>query len=217
MEKTDIQCSYCGKKPCFTGDVSTAPDFCPSRVEPELLAEARKKLDDPATGEMARDVARTWKGMAGKNRIELTMEYARLRGYKKLGIAFCVGLSKEAELLSNALINGGFEVISAGCMCGPLCSDDVNLPEEDKIVSGARQPMCNPIGQATLLDEGGSELTVMLGLCVGDDVLFIQHSKAPVTVIAVKDFALAHNPLGALYTSRGLFSRINTRKPKARQ
>ena len=163
---------------------------------------------------MAQDVAKTWRGMAGKNRIELTMEYARLRGYKRLGLAFCVGLSQEAELLSNALINEGFDVISAGCMCGTLCSDDVGLQEEDKIMSGARQPMCNPIGQAALLDDGGSELNIMLGLCVGDDVLFIKHSKAPVTVIAVKDFALAHNPLGALYTSRALFSRLNTRRPK---
>lgn len=214
MKEIEAQCSYCGKKMCYTGDTSASPEFCPSRIEPEALQAAREKLGDPETKQMAQDVARTWKGMAGKNRIELTMEYARLRGYKKLGLAFCVGLSQEAELLSNALINEGFEVISAGCMCGSLCSDDVGLSEEDKIMAGARQPMCNPIGQAAVLDSEGSQLNIMMGLCVGDDVLFVKHSKAPVTVIAVKDFALAHNPLGALYTSRALFSRLNTRRPK---
>ena len=214
MTEIEVQCSYCGKKSCFSGDMSNSPEFCPSNVEPEALKYAREKLEDPENRQAAQDVAKTWKGMAGKNRIELTMEYARLRGYKKLGLAFCVGLSQEAELLSNALINEGFDVISAGCMCGSLCSDDVGLPEEDKIMSGARQPMCNPIGQAAVLDEEGSQLNIMLGLCVGDDVLFIKHSKAPVTVVAVKDFALAHNPLGALYTSRALFSRLNTRRPK---
>jgi uncharacterized metal-binding protein len=214
MTEMDVQCGYCGKKGCFRGDMTQAPEFCPSKLEPEALKEARGKLEEPETRGLAQDVARTWRGMAGKNRIELTMEYARLRGYNRLGLAFCVGLSQEAELLSNALINEGFEVISAGCMCGSLCSDDVGLPEEDKIMAGRRQPMCNPIGQAAVLDKEGSQLNIMLGLCVGDDVLFIKHSKAPVTVIAVKDFALAHNPLGALYTSKALFSRLNTNRPK---
>jgi len=214
MEEMNIQCSYCGKRSCIGGDTDDSPEFCPSKLKPETLKEARGKLDNPEIKQMAQDVARTWKDIANKNRIELTIEYARVRGYKRLGLAFCTGLADEARLLTNAFINEGFDVISAGCMCGSLCSDDVGLPEEDKAFSGGRQPMCNPIGQAALLDEGGSELNVMLGLCVGDDVLFIKHSKAPVTVVAVKDYALAHNPLGALYTSGGFFSRINTSQPK---
>jgi uncharacterized metal-binding protein len=214
MSKLELRCSDCGKKDCMTGDVSNSPPFCPSKLDPETLKEARTKLDDPQTQQMARDVAKTWKGMAGKSRIEMTMDYARARGYNRLGLAFCVGLSEEAELLSNALINEGFEVISVCCMCGALSSDDVKLKEEDKFFSGARQPMCNPIGQAALLDKSGCELNIVLGLCVGDDTLFIRHSKAPVTVIAVKDYSLAHNPLGALYTSRSFFSRLNTNRPK---
>jgi uncharacterized metal-binding protein len=196
------------------GDMDNVPEFCPSKLKPAALEKARTKLDNPETRQMAQDVARTWKDMANKNRIELTMDYARVRGYKRLGLAFCTGLADEARLLTNAFMNEGFEVISAGCMCGAICSDDVGLPEEDKAFQGGRQPMCNPIGQAALLDEAGSELNVMLGLCVGDDVLFIKHSKAPVTVVAVKDYALAHNPLGALYTAGGFFSRINTSQPK---
>ncbi len=214
MTEMDVQCSYCAKKSCFMGDVSNAPEFCPSKLAPETLKKVRAKLDDPEIQKMAQDVAKTWKGIYTKNRVELTMEYARNRGYNRLGLAFCVGLSYEAELLSNIFINEGFDVISVSCMCGSLSSDDVGLPEEDKIVSGSRQPMCNPVGQAAILDEGGSELSVLLGLCVGDDVLFIKHSKAPVTVIGVKDYALAHNSLAALYTSRSVVSRLNSRRPK---
>ncbi len=210
----DIQCSYCGKRGCVEGDLDSAPAFCPSRLKPEVLAKARLKLEDSETSQMAQDVARTWKDLGSRNRIELTMDYAKVRGYKRLGLAFCTGLAKEAKLLTNILRNEGFEVLSACCMCGALCSDDAGLPEADKIMAGARQPMCNPIGQAALLDEGGSELNIMLGLCVGDDVLFIKHSKAPVTVIAVKDYALAHNPLGALYMVDSFFSRLNAATPK---
>jgi uncharacterized metal-binding protein len=209
-----IQCSYCTKKLCFVGDLSQAPNFCPSKLRPELMAEAKKKLKDPDKRRMAQDVARTWKDYGKLTRVEETVLYARLRGFKKLGLAFCVGLSQEAELFTNLLINEGFEVVSVCCMCGALSADDVGLPEEDKIVPGFRQPMCNPIGQASVLDDSGCELNILLGLCVGDDTLFIKHSQAPVTILAVKDRVLAHNPLGALYTSRHIYTRLKTKRPK---
>ncbi|MBN1365404.1 MAG: DUF1847 domain-containing protein [Syntrophaceae bacterium] len=209
-----IQCSYCTKKLCFVGDLSQAPNFCPSKLHPGLMAEAKEKLKDPEKRRMAQDVARTWKDYGKLTRVEETVLYARLRGFKKLGLAFCVGLSQEAELFTNLLINEGFEVVSVCCMCGALSSDDVGLPEEDKIVPGFRQPMCNPIGQASVLDDCGCELNIMLGLCVGDDTLFIKHSQAPVTILAVKDRVLAHNPLGALYTSRHIYTRLKTKRPK---
>jgi uncharacterized metal-binding protein len=209
-----IQCSYCAKKLCFMGDLSQAPDFCPSKLHPGLMAEAKERLKEPDKRRMAQDVARTWKDYCKLTRVEETVLYARLRGFKKLGLAFCVGLSQEAELFTNLLINEGFEVVSVCCMCGALSSDDVGLPEEDKIVPGFRQPMCNPIGQASVLDDDGCELNILLGLCVGDDTLFIKHSQAPVTILAVKDRVLAHNPLGALYTSKHIYTRLKTKRPK---
>ena len=217
MSDYEVQCSYCARKRCFLGDVSQAPDFCPTLNRPEEMAASRARLEDPEIRKMAQDVARTWKEYGKLTRVEETIQYARLRGYQKLGLAFCIGLSQEAELMTNLLINEGFEVVSACCMSGALSSDDVGLPEEDKIAPGVRQPMCNPIGQAAVLDNEGVELSILLGLCVGDDTLFIKHSQAPVTVLAVKDRVLAHNPLAALYTSRHIYTRLNTRPPKKKQ
>ncbi|MBW1888427.1 MAG: DUF1847 domain-containing protein [Deltaproteobacteria bacterium] len=217
MTEKEILCSYCARKRCFAGDLSQAPDFCPSLTRPEQMEGAKAKLQEEDNQKMAQDVARTWKDYGKLTRVEETVLYAKLRGYKRLGLAFCVGLPQEAELMTNLLINEGFEVVSVSCMFGALSSDDVGLPEEDKIMSGHRQPMCNPIGQATLLDAEGCELNILLGLCVGDDTLFIKHSKAPVTVMAVKDRVLAHNPLGALYTSRQMYTRLKTRRPKKRE
>ena len=214
MSDKQIVCSYCARKRCFMGDLSQAPEFCPSVVRPELIEEAKDKLKDSENQQMAQDVARTWKDYGKLTRVEETVLYAKLRGYKKLGLAFCVGLSQEAELFTNLLFNEGFEVVSVCCMCGGLSSEDVALPEEEKIVPGQRQPMCNPIGQAAVLDAEGCELNILLGLCVGDDTLFIKHSNAPVTVLAVKDRVLAHNPLGALYTSRNFYTRLKTKRPK---
>ena len=214
MADKQIVCSYCARKRCFMGDLSQAPEFCPSVVRPELIEEAKAKLKDSENQQMAQDVARTWKDYGKLTRVEETVLYAKLRGYKKLGLAFCVGLSQEAELFTNLLFNEGFEVISVCCMCGGLSSEDVALPEEEKIVPGQRQPMCNPIGQAAVLDAEGCELNILLGLCVGDDTLFVKHSNAPVTVLAVKDRVLAHNPLGALYTSRNFYTRLKTKRPR---
>lgn len=214
MADQQIVCSYCARKRCFRGDLSQAPEFCPSVVRAELIEEAKASLKDPENQQMAQDVARTWKDYGKLTRVEETVLYAKLRGYRKLGLAFCVGLSQEAELFTNLLFNEGFEVVAVCCMCGALSSEDVALPEEEKILPGYRQPMCNPLGQAAVLDAEGCELNILLGLCVGDDTLFIKHSKAPVTVLAVKDRVLAHNPLGALYTSRNFYTRLKTRPPK---
>jgi uncharacterized metal-binding protein len=213
--KTDQSlCSYCVKKKCFHGDLTQAPEFCPSILHKELLVESKNKLKEKTNREMARDVARTWKEYGKLTRVEETIQYARNRGYQKLGIAFCIGLSEEAEKLTNLLINEKFNIASACCMCGALSSDDVGLLDGDKIIPGYRQPMCNPIGQAAVLDAESVDLHILLGLCVGDDTLFIKHAKAPVTVLAVKDRVLAHNPLGALYTSKHIYTRLNTRRPK---
>lgn len=214
MKINKTLCSYCQRKKCFYGDLSQAPEFCPSLRHSELLAEAKKKLQEETNLEMARDVARTWKEYGKLTRVEETIQYARNRRYNKLGIAFCVGLSEEAEKLTNLLINEKFDITSVCCMCGAMSSDDINLTDEDKIIPGYRQPMCNPIGQAAILDAEDVDLHILLGLCVGDDTLFIKHAKAPVTVLAVKDRVLAHNPLGALYTSKHIYTRLNTRHPK---
>jgi uncharacterized metal-binding protein len=214
MADKKILCSYCETKGCYRGNLSKAPDFCPSVTRPDYIKESKNKLQDPENQKMAQDVARTWKDYGKLTRIEETALYAKLRGYRKLGLAFCVGLPNEAELLTNFLVNEGFDVVSACCMCGTLTSEDVALPEEDKILPGQRQPMCNPIGQATILNGEGCDLNILLGLCVGDDTLFIKHSKAPVTVVAVKDRVLANNPLGALYTAGSFYRRMNTRRTK---
>lgn len=59
--------------------------------------------------------------------------------------------------------------------------------------------MCNSIGQANFFNEAKTDFNILLGLCVGHDSLFIKYSEAPISVFAVKDRVLAHNPLGAIY------------------
>ena len=59
--------------------------------------------------------------------------------------------------------------------------------------------MCNPVLQAFVANEAGTEFNILLGLCVGHDSLFFKHAKAIGTVLAAKDRLLGHNPLAAIY------------------
>ena len=147
MTKKQPQCSYCNRKVCFHGDLTNTPDFCPSKEYADLLEETKKKLQGPDNVRMAQDVARTWKEYGKLTRVEETLEYARLQGHKKIGLAFCVGLSEEARLFTNVLLNAGFYVVSVCCMCGALSADDVNLPEDDKIIPVFGNPCAIPLAR----------------------------------------------------------------------
>ena len=68
--------------------------------------------------------------------------------------------------------------------------------------------MCNPILQAKLLNKAGTELNVVIGLCVGHDSLFYKCSEALSTTLVTKDRVLAHNPVGALYQVKAYYKRL---------
>jgi len=70
--------------------------------------------------------------------------------------------------------------------------------------------MCDPIGQAIILNDNKTDLNIICGLCMGHDILFSKYSKALVTTFIVKDRVLAHNPIGALnkYYRNKLKSRL---------
>jgi uncharacterized metal-binding protein len=132
-------------------------------------------------------------------RIEELMLYAKERGMKKLGLAFCVGLSGEARTIADILGAKGFEVHSVCCKNCGLDKSDLGVMKMHK--PGTKEAVCNPIGQAMCLAECGTEMNVVVGLCIGHDIIFTEHSEAPVTTLIVKDRVLSHNPAGAIYTS----------------
>jgi uncharacterized metal-binding protein len=62
-----------------------------------------------------------------------------------------------------------------------------------------QEALCAPLCQAEMLNRAGTELNILIGLCVGHDALFVKHSTAPVTTLIAKDRLLGHNPAAALY------------------
>ncbi len=132
-------------------------------------------------------------------RIREIAEFARKAGFRKLGIVFCIGLSNEARMVAEYLSKWGFEVYTLCCKCGSVDKTWIGLSENDKLRPGSHEAMCNPIVQAEILNEIGTDLNIVVGLCVGHDSLFMKFSKAPVTYLIVKDRVTGHNPAVALY------------------
>lgn len=114
---------------------------------------------------------------------------------KKLGLCFCVGLSPEAKIIDE-ILSEHFEVVSVCCKTSGVNKDEFNL---EKIKPGTLEVMCNPAGQADRLNQAGTELNVLCGLCVGHDSIFYMASEAPVTTLITKDRVLGHNPVAAIY------------------
>jgi len=130
-------------------------------------------------------------------RIREIILFAREMGYRKLGLAFCIGLAEEAEVVAS-ILSREFEVASICCKACGLAKKDFGLEQID--AEKQHETMCNPAGQATILNEAGTDLNIICGLCVGHDALFTRISQAPVTTLIAKDRVLAHNPLGAIYS-----------------
>ncbi len=125
--------------------------------------------------------------LPGKNRVEEIRNYAKLAGLKRIGIANCVTIQKEANMLKETL-GSEFEVYAINCKCG-------KVPASEFLGADAKGISCNPAGQADFLAERNTELNVVMGLCVGHDLVFSTKSQAPITTLIVKDREHKHNPM----------------------
>jgi len=123
----------------------------------------------------------------GKNRVEELISFAEKSGIKRIGIANCISLQREANELKTRL-EGKFEVFSIDCKVDKITGAELL---QDETVKGLS---CNPAGQAEFLAEKNTELNVSFGLCVGHDSMFNMKSKAPVTTLVVKDREHKNNP-----------------------
>jgi len=207
----ELKCSICRVQACSsTPGTKTFPVFCPASQDPNALADACQFYhSDPEIQRLALSAARVEAaGYCRWPRVQEVMEFARGIGATRLGIATCVGLIREAGLLQEILEANDFQVSSVCCKVGSIPKEEIGLTDHEKVRPGQFEALCNPVGQAELLNEAGTELNIVVGLCVGHDSLFFKHSVAPVTVLVAKDRVTGHNPVAALYTSHSYYRRL---------
>lgn len=215
MEQDSVySCGLCAvRERVCASPQGTGPNFCPTLYGPEgLLQETQEEYQREEIREFARQAtlqeAECYAGRdiepyisrPTKPRVQEVIEFARRMGYKKLGIAFCGGLKREAEILHRLLLSHDFQVVSVICAAGRTPKESIGIQDHEKIRIGQFEAMCSPIYQAKLLNCAGTEFNVVVGLCVGHDSLFLKYSRALTTVLVVKDRVMGHNPVAALYT-----------------
>jgi uncharacterized metal-binding protein len=200
-------CAKCKILACKSGHKNIIPENCPMILENELLEKTRKEYLDEELKNIACSAARVEaEGYCHWTRIEEIIAFARKSSFKRIGLAYCIGLRREAARFSEIMTQCGFEMISVVCKTGSIPKETLGLTEDEKVNPGHFEAICNPVAQAELLNKAKTDLNVLLGLCVGHDTIFIRYAKSPLTVLAVKDRVLAHNPLGAIY-ARHYFDR----------
>lgn len=217
------KCAECKDKPCTQGktDPSLLPAFCPIKNHRELIGEIAERYASSDIRDFFLKSALTEKqayepepyrehetAIPVRPRVRELSAFAELIGAKRLGLAFCSGLADEAGRASAILRDHGLDVVSVVCSCGALDKTDLGIPADYKM----RKPevfeaACNPLLQAELLNRSETDFNIIVGLCVGHDMLFTRHSKAPVTTLVVKDRFTGHNPVISLYTRYHRFIR----------
>jgi uncharacterized metal-binding protein len=224
MNKDTIStCAYCRidkkEKICLV-EGGKGPKFCPTLNREDAISEAKREYEREKIKEFARQASiqegecyagrdnKPYTRFPVKPRVQEICEFAKKMGFKRLGIAFCVGMTSEASILNKILVNQGFEVVSVMCKVGRIPKEAIGVKEEEKIQIGEFEPMCNSIAQAKILNREKTELNILLGLCVGHDSLFFKFADAYTTVLVAKDRVLGHNPIAALYTSGSYYSRM---------
>jgi uncharacterized metal-binding protein/predicted Fe-Mo cluster-binding NifX family protein len=176
-----LDCIACKERVCLQGErcpfVTVPPD-------PDVTRETREIL------ESAVDVA--WEEERTLCRLAELVYFALEMEYKTIGVAFCMDLLEPTSILTDVL-RRFFQVIPVCCKVGGVEAD---FP----MARNGESTVCDPVGQAAVLNARETDLNVLVGLCVGADAVFNRNSRAPVTTIFVKDKSLANNPIGAVYS-----------------
>ncbi len=206
----DPACAYCPPtvRACRQGESDArGPGFCPGKVDPATQADARAGYADPETRRVALESARVEaEGYCRWTRVEEVIQFAKKMGFRKIGIANCISFVDHAHVLSGILESHGFEVISVACKNGSIPKEEIGLADSEKVRPGQFEALCNPLAQAELLNAHGSELNLVMGLCVGHDSLFFKHATGLSTVLVAKDRVLGHNPVAALHLADSYYS-----------
>lgn len=210
-QKPCLSCVDCHVYNCWLQD-SKYPDFClTTNVSEETRKQALEFLKSEEDNRIAVAAAQVeYEGYGKRTRVEEVIQFARKIGAKKLGIATCVGLIEESRTLAKILRINGFEVYAAACKMGATPKVEIGIPRECEAVG---VNMCNPVLQALALNDAGTDLNLIVGLCVGHDSLFIKHSNALCTSVITKDRVLCHNPAAALYQAGGYYKRLMEYQP----
>jgi uncharacterized metal-binding protein len=195
--KGTIMCGSCTKLECRGDYPEGIPAWCAATRFRDAIEDTKKEYSAPDNLNIYRAAGKVVQGGYGRwPRIQEAIEFAKELKLKKIGLASCVALLSELGLIARLFTGAGFDVVSSACKIGQVSPEDRGIKLD---TTDHRGLTCNPIAQAEICNKADTELNFILGLCLGHDILFMRQSKAPVSVLIVKDRVTGHNPAAVLY------------------
>jgi uncharacterized metal-binding protein len=191
-----ISCHRCKTLACMESYPEGVPNYCRAGKFEETIEETKKAYFEPEISKVHLATARVNKrGGFEWTRVQQCIEFALEMGATKVGLAVCVACIREGRAMAGLMEAAGLEVVTVGCMIGAAKPQDTGIPDE--LVTGLGIA-CNPLAQAKIMNQEGTQLNFIYGLCVGHDTLFIQYSEAPVTYVVTKDAVTGDNASAVL-------------------
>ncbi len=181
-----MDCIVCKQKKCKTANSCGAEKY----DYEELISEYSKPTNQKIVQSAAELVDN---GKAGTlSRLQEISEFISSMKYNKIGLAYCYGMEKEAKLIKEYFDDKDIKLSNVTCSIGGVSQSKIN--ESCSIYNVS----CNPIGQALQLNSEGVDLTLIMGICLGHDILLQRNLKSDFTTITVKDRVFKNNPLQAV-------------------
>jgi len=170
-----MNCLNCKNKICKLNKV------CPS-VQYEVQNVKQKYLQDDTQKTIQAAAQLVDNGRAGTlSRLEETIEFIKLMKYQKVGVAYCFGLEHLSRELKIIMKKNGINITAITCCTSGILQSDINFE------SNINNFSCNPIGQAEQLNIEGCDFVMILGICLGHDIILQRNLKCDFSTILVKD------------------------------
>lgn len=178
-----MDCVRCAAKTCRTTNSCGAEKF----KKDELIA-SYSVIENQKIIQVAASIVDN--GRAGTlSRIQEIIEFIKSMQYGRVGLAYCYGMELDAARLKVHFKEDGINLITVSCTVGGVAQDEVNSE------SCIHKVSCNPLGQALQLNAEKVDLVIVMGICLGHDILLQRNLQADSTTLIVKDRIFNHNPL----------------------
>lgn len=182
-----MNCANCKPKSCRSSISCGAENFDTDELINEYNKTENQQVIQAAS-------ALVDNGKAGQlSRLEEIIEFIRLMNYEKVGLAYCYGMEKEARMLKDLFKLSGISLTTVSCTVGGINQNNINTSSCTQKVS------CNPIGQAIQINESNIDFVLIMGICLGHDILLQRNLNCDFTTFVVKDRVYTHSPINALY------------------
>lgn len=181
-----MDCTSCTIKSCRQSDSCGVENFSSDGLVADYQEIENQKIVRAAA-------ALVDNGRAGTlSRLQETIAFIKSMDYKKVGLAYCYGMEKDAKLLKDIFKAEDIRLRTVSCTVGGINQVEINQNSCIEKVS------CNPLGQAHELNQAEVDFVIIMGICLGHDVLLQRNLQCDFTTLVVKDRVYDHAPLKAI-------------------